>query len=52
MPGNGPNAPKKRNKGKVIESDQRTYSFNDAYTLFGAPFIASLPDNQSDMLIN
>jgi hypothetical protein len=52
MPGEGINAPKKRNKGKVDESEQRRLSSNDAFILFGAPFISSLPDAMADKLIN
>lgn len=40
MPGDGAKAPKKRNKGKVDESEQRRLSSNDAYLLFGSPFIS------------
>ena len=45
MPGEGANAPKKRNKGKVEETEQRRLSNHDAYLLFGAPFISSLSDS-------
>lgn len=44
MPGEGAKALKKRNKGKVDEIEQRRLSSNDAYLLFGAPFISSLRD--------
>jgi len=52
MPGEGINAPKKRNKGKVDEIEQRRLSTSDAYILFGASFISSLPDFMGDRLIN
>lgn len=52
MFGDAANGRKKRKQGKVDETEQRKLSTNDAYILFGAPFISSLDTEISDKIIN
>jgi hypothetical protein len=54
MPGIGVEAPKrKRVKNvKISEADQRSYSFNDSFKLFGAEMLANVSEQVSTKLQN